>query len=43
MWDEGVHIYDTPRVHNNFPMHLSLNCLVYADWISIKFNRKLKK
>ena len=31
MWEEGVRIYDTPRVHNNFPafaVHLKSELIV---------------
>ena len=24
MWEEGARIYDTPRVHNNFPSHRAI-------------------
>ena len=24
MWDEGIHIYDTPGVHDNFPYNSTI-------------------
>ena len=37
MWEERAHIYDTPGVHNNFPLRTNIDNTNINEWKNIQF------